>query len=224
MVPEGKKYPGTYLESTGRLLIGYPDPLGIGWLEGAAVFESGKAAIHYDSSNFNIRYNDPETSKVVGKWAASTMPAGPVGRFQHMNTNMIGISKYSRNKEPAWLYLQWLNNKENTVKLLQGGYSVVRASAWKHPDFKPSLVGESWAEVMCMVHQKGRDYCRPLVLSVGAVRAEIGRIIEAAIEGEPLQPIADKVVEKIRKITEKDGSDKLPMDPERAYMPTVIWR
>jgi hypothetical protein len=77
---------------------------------------------------------------------------------------------------------------------------------------------------MRTVHQKGRDYCRPLVLSVGAVRAEIGRIIEAAIKDEPLQPIADKVVEKVKEITRKDGSDKLPMDPERAYMPTTIWR
>lgn len=214
------------IEWYGRMLTKYgpPGPLGIGWLEGAAVFETGKAAMHFGDSDFNTRYNNPEISKVVGKWAASTMPAGPAGRFANININMIGISKYSRNKEAAWLYLQWLNNKENTVKLLQGGYPVVRASAWKHPDFDPSLVGESWAEVMYTVHQKGRDYCRPLVLSVQAVRAEIGRIIEAAIKGEPLQPIADKVVEKIRKITEKDGSDKLPMDPERAYMPTTVWR
>lgn len=214
------------IEWYGRMLREYgpPDPLGIGWLEGAAVFETGKAAMHLGDSDFNARYNNPEISKVVGKWAASTMPAGPAGRFANVNINMIGISKYSKNKEAAWLYLQWLNNKENTAKLLQGGYPVVRASAWKHPDFKPAVVGESWAEVMRTAHQKGRDYCRPLVLGVGAVRAEIGGIIEAAINAEPLEPIAQKVVEKVKEITRKDGSNELPMDPERAYMPTTIWR
>ena len=213
------------IEWYGRMLRKYgpPDPLGLGWLEKAAVFESGKAAIAYADSDFNVRFNNPETSKVVGKWAAAPLPAGPAGDFMHVNVNLIGINKYSKKKEASWLYLQWLNNKENSVKMLKGGYPVVRASAWKHPDFKASELGENWAEVMRTAHSRGYDFCRPFVLNVEAVRAEVGRVVEAAIQGQPLKPVVEDATKKIKEITRQDGSDNLPMDPLRAYNPKRKW-
>jgi ABC-type glycerol-3-phosphate transport system substrate-binding protein len=125
----------------------------------AEQFRSGHAAMEFDNSGFGAVYEDPTVSKVVGK-VGFTLPVGPAGQpLQWTYTSGLGVSRYSRHRDLAWLFLQWRTSDQLTRKeMLDGRMDVPnlhvlqsaeyqKIARQKHPTAFTSLLPRSWREI-----------------------------------------------------------------------------
>jgi ABC-type glycerol-3-phosphate transport system substrate-binding protein len=81
-------------------------------------FSSGQAAMMFDTSGFGTIFEDPKQSKVVGKVGYS-LPSGPAGKpLQWLYNEGLAVTAASKNKNAAWLFLQWRLSRETTTKEL----------------------------------------------------------------------------------------------------------
>jgi multiple sugar transport system substrate-binding protein len=100
--------------------------------------------------------SDPQRSSVAGLVSYATNPAGPKGSFHPYAGSGVGVSRYSKNPQMAWLWIQWATAKGTQEAKALGHYqnyptrsSVTSvseiASAFSTPDFAvPKLVDEIW--------------------------------------------------------------------------------
>jgi multiple sugar transport system substrate-binding protein len=65
------------------------------------------ASTALEFQGFEAYMNDPQRSFVVDKVAYAQNPAGSAGAFSLYGGSGLGVSKYSKNPEAAWLWLQW---------------------------------------------------------------------------------------------------------------------
>ncbi len=99
---------------------------------------------------------DPQRSSVPGLIGYATNPAGPQGSFHPYAGSGVGVSKYSKNPEMAWLWIQWATAKGTQEAKALGQYqnyptrsSVTAvtevADALQTPGFAvPALVDQIW--------------------------------------------------------------------------------
>lgn len=127
-------------------------PLGVGaykHYELVQDFSQGKLVMVEDAGPWGKVFNDPEKSTVVGKWKTAVLTKGPVKhRFSHY-THGLMIPRMARNKEAAWLFLQYMTSKEFQLKraLVFGGGSVTRTSALEDPRYKITFDFGDWGRV-----------------------------------------------------------------------------
>ncbi|HVB95060.1 MAG TPA: extracellular solute-binding protein [Nitrososphaerales archaeon] len=100
--------------------------------------------------------DDPQRSSVQGLVGYATNPGGPQGSFHPYAGSGVGVSRYSKNPEMAWLWIQWATAKGTQEAKALGNYqnyptrsSVTAvpevASALQSPGFAvPALVDEIW--------------------------------------------------------------------------------
>lgn len=76
--------------------------------------------------------DDPSTSKTVGKWAFTQIPAGPTGiSSSHLANWMISVSKFSKNVDESKKFAAWLETKKNDVyQANKGGGDPIRLSSY----------------------------------------------------------------------------------------------
>ncbi len=82
---------------------------------------------------------DPKTSNVVGKMAYSVIPGkelpdGTIRKVPHIGSHNLAISKYSRNKEAAFLLIQFLTAKERGLQYMMAGGKPFRFSHFEYPE------------------------------------------------------------------------------------------
>jgi ABC-type glycerol-3-phosphate transport system substrate-binding protein len=95
---------------------GPQDAAALTFTQAGEKFASGNAAMMFDTTGFGIVFGNPELSKAAGN-VGYTLPTGPAGNYlQWPYIEGLGISKYSHNKELAWLFLQWRMSEETTSK------------------------------------------------------------------------------------------------------------
>lgn len=148
-------------------------------------FSQGKLVMIEDAGPWGKVFNDPEKSKVVGKWKAAMLTKGPVDhRFSHY-THGLMIPRMSKNKEAAWLFLQYMTGKEFQSKraLLHGGGSVTRTSVLEDPKYKETYNFGDWgkinAESLGIASKVENPYFVPYYLPE---YKEIGDIIGIALQ------------------------------------------
>jgi len=203
---------------------GPPNPLELGFIEGARLFAQGKAAMYCEAGEHVALFEDPTRSKVVGKVGMGPYPAGPAGRVAAPEIVLMGIPKYSKNKEATWLFLQWLGNKKNAKRILAGGGAVVRRSAWEDPEVK--VLNKEWADYCKLSLEVGSEHfimfnCIPLQ----EVRDLWGEVVDRGMEGKPIEEFAHEIAKKINKLIEKTEAGKhIYMNPRYVYMPYTLWR
>lgn len=121
-------------------LITTSSPPGAGaftWYDALQGFASGQYALSvFEADLFAPVYEDPEQSQVSDDVGYAPTPLGPTGERQSGAWIwQMSMSSASKNKDAAWLFLQWLTSKETMVKThLGGNMNPVRASAWEDPD------------------------------------------------------------------------------------------
>ena len=123
------------------------------------VFESvshGLAAQALMFDGYANWMNDPQRSLAPGLVSYAQNPAGPEGRFHPYAGSGVGVSRYSKNPEMAWLWVQWATSKGAQEAKVLGEYhnyptrtSVAEAtpvaSALQTPALAiASLVNEVW--------------------------------------------------------------------------------
>jgi multiple sugar transport system substrate-binding protein len=120
------------------------------WFGEARSFASGKGGIYIGIGEFFPTYDDPATSKIVGCAEAAPSPAAISLRspdrcgfeetpgMSHHGGSSLAISRYSKNVDAAWLFLQWATSSDVTARasLLGGGSSPIRYSNYRDPRVK----------------------------------------------------------------------------------------
>lgn len=101
-----------------------PGTVGFNWNECQSAFLQGKVAMWLDGVGFAPPLEDPSKSRVVGKVGYAMMPKGPKAHAVATFGDGMGIAQASRNKEAAFLFLQWALSKPLQAQLLQTGSGV----------------------------------------------------------------------------------------------------
>jgi multiple sugar transport system substrate-binding protein len=170
---------------------GPPGVVNFNWYECSSAFMQGQVGIYYDGVNFANQFEDKEKSKIVGKVGYAVLPAGPAGHFAPTFTNAMAVSAQSRNKEAAYLFIQWATTKQMCVRELLAGVGVGRVSPWANPEVKakPKMPAD-WYTAYLESLKIGRAGL-PEIVDVTQYRDIIGVAIQKAIEGaKPTDVIA----------------------------------
>jgi multiple sugar transport system substrate-binding protein len=91
--------------------------------------------------------NDPQRSLVSGLVGYAQNPAGPKGAFHPYAGSGVGVSRYSRNPEMAWLWTQWATAKGTQEAMILDQYHVypTRSSVTQSPEVSSQLGTSSLA-------------------------------------------------------------------------------
>lgn len=97
---------------------GPEDAPSLGFIAAGEKLQSGNAFLMFDTSGWGSMLEDPKQSKVPGKIGYEIL-IGPQGRpLQWIYMEGLAINSSSKNKEAAWLFLQWRMSRETTMKEL----------------------------------------------------------------------------------------------------------
>ena len=112
-----------------------PGSVGFNWNECQTTFSQGRAAMWWDGIGFSAPLVDPAKSKIVGKLGFAPVPRGPKAQHSATFIDGMGIPAASRNKQAAWLYLQWACSKTMFPNWLRAGAGTPpRASSYEQQD------------------------------------------------------------------------------------------
>ena len=186
--------------------FGPPGVVNFNWYECSSAFMQEQAAIYYDGVNFANQFEDKEKSKVAGKVGYAVLPAGPAGHFAPTYTNAMAVSAQSKNKEAAYLFIQWATTKQMCVRELLSGVGVGRVSPWNNAEVKakPKMPAEWYAAYLDSL-KIGRAGL-PEIQDVTQYRDIIGVAIQKAIEGAKAEDViaqAHKEFQELLNNTEK---------------------
>lgn len=179
------------------------------WPQTSALFAQGKAAFYVDGSPIHTNFNTKEKSEYWDKIGFSVIPAGAGGvarSYSSVNWS-LGMNAYSKNKDVAWDFMNWIMSKENVVKIQQLGVPGTRLSAWENPEsnkaFPPELV-----PVVIETFKNGVGYQQPPVQNIAVARDAVGKVVSAAIEGKDVQKEADKQNAVFQALIDEEQSKK----------------
>jgi multiple sugar transport system substrate-binding protein len=126
----------------GRLLS-QGGPVGVGsyeWYQVLDDFLQGRTAMAIDSSNFATDISNPAKSHVASKAGFAAFPhlpgRGPVPFMSHWQAC---INSKSRNKQAAFLFLQWATSKPTSLQAAAAGLATTRVSGWSSEGFKKAF-------------------------------------------------------------------------------------
>jgi multiple sugar transport system substrate-binding protein len=168
-----------------------PGVVNFNWYECSSAFMQGQVGIYYDGVNFANQFEDKEKSKIAGKVGYAALPAGPAAHFAPTFTNAMAVSAQSRNKEAAYLLIQWATTKQMCARELLAGVGVGRVSPWSNAEVKakPKMPAD-WYNAYLESLKIGRAGL-PEIVDVTQYRDIIGVAIQKAIEGaKPVDVIA----------------------------------
>jgi len=99
--------------------------------------QQGNVAIALEGAPLGGRILDPEKSKVIGKLGFGLVPGGPAGRFPPFTAQGFAIASASKNKEAAYLFLQWATSKDTLLKVALNSrhVAVTRNKVWEDTEF-----------------------------------------------------------------------------------------
>ena len=177
----------------GNILRQYGPPGSVNnhWAEVTGIYSQGRAAMLFDDITFITIFADPSKSKVAGKvgYALRRRPGLPprhgVGMppYARQASPGLAISGLSKQKEAAWLLVQFLSDRTTSKRyMLQGGLAP-RQSSWTDPDVVKALDPEflETGRLSTQINQPGAS---PLsIANVSKARDIIGEVVVTAIQG-----------------------------------------
>jgi multiple sugar transport system substrate-binding protein len=117
------------------------------WYEALQGFASGQYAMSLDEADlFAPTYENPEESQISEDVGYALTPLGPDGkRLAGAWVWEMSINSASKNKDAAWLFLQWLTSKDVITRTnIAGNMNPVRASSWESAELM--TIVEKWGE------------------------------------------------------------------------------
>ena len=112
---------------------------GFNWGECQTTFAQGRAAFWIDGIGFAAPLENPQRSKVAGKVGYAVIPKGALEQGTVLFADGIGVSRASRNKEAAYLFLMWALGTANQGRMLRAGAGVPsRLSSLADPANRPA--------------------------------------------------------------------------------------
>jgi len=183
---------------------GPPGVTNFSWPEASALFQQGRVALYTDGTGFAGPFEDKTKSTVAGKMGYGIFPAGPAGNFPPLFAGSWSIYAKSKNRDAAWFFCQWAANKANTLKILQGGTSVARASAWNNPESRSgTLLPPEWFE-STFAMLKASVPGLPPVIHVAESRDIISVGVIDVINGQDAKTVMDRVQQEFKALVDKE--------------------
>lgn len=113
------------------------DVINYTWYEAQEAFAAGKAAMFIDADHMAEAFENPQKSQVTGKVGYAAPPKGPNGEPPKTNLWVwsIAMSAASKNKNAAWLWLQWASSKDILTRTaVKGNINPCRISVANSPE------------------------------------------------------------------------------------------
>jgi len=177
---------------------GPPGVTGFDWNEVRMSFAHGEAAFVAEGFGGATTWIDnPEVSEVVGDATYGFLPGqeGPV-----LITSMIGwfMMPYSRNKGPAWYFMQWASSKEICLRQLADmGITWTRMSIYDDPRYTSSdKFNPAWNEAVKRSLTMETIPALPQIDAVGEWRDAFGIIINEAVTNQNRDYLARRFKEE----------------------------
>ena len=174
------------------------------WDERAKAFTQGKVAM---INNWSVRtplFNDPEISKVKGKFGVALFPhaAGaesvpPVGGW------IACVNKHSKNQEAAWDYLKWFASPEIHREWVLMGAPPSSHSAMNDPQINAE---QPWTPVLYESSLRAWQELRPRHALTFELIETLGIEVNKALTGESsAQEAMDTANKKIDRLLKSEG-------------------
>jgi len=132
---------------------GPPGQATIGWEVMSELYRAGKVVMTYDMAGFPSVFANPKVSQVAGKIGVSLL-TGPADHYaQWLYSEGLGISRFSKNKEAARLFIQWRCSLGTYMRELESGIRIDFPNmdiyqTDKYRDAIERLGLEFWAELL----------------------------------------------------------------------------
>ena len=174
-----------------------------GFSEMANAFLQGDAAMYLDSLKIAAMSRNPKLSKIDGKVAFAEHPVG-VRCGSETGGFAMGIPANSKNKEAAFLLIQYLTDKQGDRRMVELGGDPVRISTLKDPEFVSKY--PEYPVVAKQLDCADPDW-RPLIpewneLNIQVLGVALSDIITSGVDP---QEAMDEANEKAREIMERSG-------------------
>ncbi len=175
-----------------------------GFAEAGSAFLQGKTAMYLDSTVFAGQVEDPNLSKVVGKVGWALHPMG-VRRGSQTGGFGIAIPRNAKNKEPAFLLMQWLTSKKaDKLIALQGG-NPIRFST--HADAEVNAKLPYMAVFGEALKYADPDW-RPIIPVWGKINADLGTTISKVLtEGLDVKQAMEGLNTRTKAVMSEAGYD-----------------
>ncbi|MFC4599791.1 extracellular solute-binding protein [Cohnella hongkongensis] len=111
------------------------------WSGLAEAFAAGEIALAPEWHEFSATFEDPNSSKIVGKVGWTILPKGPKGRGNMYGGTGVGINKYvsENDQKAAWLFLVWATSPQTQYQILDAGFTPTRYSVYNLPDIQKAI-------------------------------------------------------------------------------------
>ena len=161
--------------------------------EGAnSAFLQGKAAMYIDANIVAGQTRDPSRSKVVGKVGFALQPKQKT-QLSETGGFGIGIPSNAKNKEAAFLFIQWLTMKDTMKKVALNGGAPNRMSTLNDPDLQAKF--EEYPVLLEQLKYADPDW-RPIIKEWTELSAQIlGVAVNQVLTGEKSPEDAMKSIE-----------------------------
>ena len=194
------------LEMYRALQVGYGNPPGsegIDFYTMVDMFAGGNLASMYAGIDHIVFINDPARCAYYDRWDAALPPRGPAGRYSSLWSWAVGMNHASRNKEAAWLFLQWASS-EPVQGRLGPNSTPSRLALWKTEPFR-KLKAQGWVEAATWYWKQGvvTEPLIPQFPEVGEVMSVSFLDVLKGIPGGPVKETLRKACEEVDKIMEK---------------------
>ena len=182
-----------------------PGSIGFNWNESQTTFSQGRAAMWIDGIGFSAPLIDKTKSKVADACGFLPVPRGPKSQASATFIDGLGIAQGSRNKGPAWLYVQWATGKTILSEMLRTGSGTpARASVYKNPELvKNSTFPKEWfdAALACLpIARSGL----PEIVAVTEFRDTIGVALTNIIGGADAATEMKKATDTFKPVLAKE--------------------
>ena len=118
-------------------------PGGISFTDDQALRQqyAGRANMRTCSLDWLVPVAKSPDSKVKDTVRFAPMPGGPGGSFPAVNANGFGIPAGARNKEAAWMFIQWATSKAvfRRQALEKSQVGVPRTSVLQSPEYREAM-------------------------------------------------------------------------------------
>ena len=182
-----------------------PGTVGFNWMESQTSFSQGKIAMWIDGIGFSAPLIDPTKSRVAKDIGFAPVPAGPKAQHSATFASGFAIPVASKNKLPAWLYIQWAASKEiNKEQIRLGAGTPPRVSVWQDEAVqKASPFPKEWFETSLACQKIGRPGL-PEIVAVTEFRDVYGIALTNTLTGGDVKTELTKANEAFKPILAKE--------------------
>ncbi|MCC6179342.1 MAG: sugar ABC transporter substrate-binding protein [Chloroflexi bacterium] len=168
--------------------------------------QTGVAAMANDVTIITPLLEDPKQSQFAGKFGYAVAPAGPKGPRPETSAHLLAISSLSKQKEPAWQFVEWMTSKENAKPWIFAGGAAFRESMYKDQEI---LAKYPQYTMFKEILDKGNPDYVPRVKPSSEILTKVSDEINAAVVGvkDSTQALKD-ADQNVNAILKRDGYQK----------------